>query len=92
MQARKLIGHVAVHPLTGYYLCRDDEWRRLPHFGTLRTCVRFYRTSTWALKASARRRGSSPVGPGETIARAVTLYDNDSLLHGGHVLRGRTSL
>lgn len=84
--SRQLVGHVAVHPETGEYLCRDDQWRALPHFGTLRTCVRLYRSSTWALKASSRR-ARIPHEPNRTLAHAVSLYSGDQLERGGNVRR-----
>ena len=83
---RESIGIVAVHPVTGEYLCRDDQWRALPHFGTLRTCVRLYRSSTWALKAS-ERRAAVPREPHAEISRCVHLYAGDELRR-GFVRRG----
>ena len=85
---RNLIGHVAVHPLTGEYLCRDGQWRALPHFGTLRTSVRLYRHAGWAMRASERKGpGREGVPVGDTFAHCVSLYTGDELRR-GHVFRG----
>jgi len=87
MMTRELTGIFARHPETGFILCQDGQWRDAPHFGTLRTCARVYRSATWALKASERHRGS-PAGPGEVLGECVHLYVGDQLLPGGEVLRG----
>ncbi len=81
---------IVVCPFTGARLCNDNQWRTFAHFGTGRTCVKEYRSATWALKAGARYR-RLPEGWVENdvrdIAKCIHLNAGDTMDAAGNVTR-----
>jgi hypothetical protein len=83
---------IVICPITGYRLCRDNEWRGHAHFGTGKHCVKEYKLPGAALSAGQRYR-MRPAELGETIAKITYLNEGDYMNACGSVFRkngGRT--
>jgi len=81
---------VVVCPLTGARLCRDFQWREFAHFGTGRTCVKEYRSTSAALKAGAKYRIRPAEKQGDVIANVIHLMEGDTMDASGNVTRARS--